>query len=247
MDSLPSTDQKVLYADREHSGIQLTVPLIILAAFVAVYLLADPLLLRRLPLEGEFLDYLPVIRIVLSIIIGLAIGGLVEALLQRVWRSGRQLRVDATRLSAEEREKSPQMIQWDRRVNLLLWKYPLRGYARGGRERRVPASHSLFACRLLQDEDVIVAHSYLSPRQQADLIKSADFIELDIQQLRRPGTSKRINPLERPRIPAALLTGKNGQLWAAEKERWQAGFELDPADYAILMGELIRHGIRLST
>lgn len=243
MDSSRSTQQTILYADREHRGIQFAIPLIILAACAGVFFLADPLILQPFWGGDDFGGYRALLRLVLSLVLGLAIGGLVESLLWRVWRSGRQLCVDASCLVAVDRNKSQQAIHWDKRVNLLLWQYALRGYARGGRERRVPTSHSLYACRLLQDEDVIIAFSYLSPKQQRDLIEPSQFVELDMELLKRPGTSKRPNPLERPRIPPTLLTGKHGQLWTAEKERWQVGLELDPSDYAVLMGEMARHGI----
>jgi hypothetical protein len=243
LDHTYSPQQTTLHADREHSGIQFTMPLIILAAWVGVYLLIDPLLLEPLSDGGDLGGYRSIVRIVLTIVIGLAIGELVESLLKRTWSSGRQLRLDADGLTVAEKGKSSRRIQWGKRVNTLLWQYPLRGYSRGGRERRVPASHSLYACRLLQDEVAVIAYSYLAPRQQKAQVEPAHFVELDMSQLREPGVLKRFSPLERPAIPPVLLTGKHGQLWAAEKERWQVGFELDPADYAILIGELMHHGI----
>ncbi len=243
LDHTYSAQQTTLHADREHSGIQLTMPLIILAAWVGVFFLIDPLLLEPLSDGGDLGGYLCIVRIVLTIVVGLAIGELVESLLKRVWSSGRQLCLDADGLTIAEKDKSSRRIQWGKRVNTLLWQYPMRGYPRGGRERRIPASHSLYACRLLQDEVAVVAYSFLAPRHQRGLVEPAHFAELDMSHLREPGVLKRFSPLERPEVPPALLTGKHGQLWAAEKERWQVGFELDPADYAILIGELMHHGI----
>jgi hypothetical protein len=243
MDHTYSSQQTILHADREHSGIQFIMPLIIFAAWVGAYLLIDRLVLEPLSNGGNLGGYRPFVRIVLSVVLGLAIGGLVESVLKRTWSSGRQLRLDADGLTIADKGKDSQKIQWGHRINVLLWQYPVRGHSRGGRERRVPASHSLYACRLVQDEAVAIAHSYLSPRQQRDLVEPALFVELEISQIKESGVLKRFSPPERVTIPPALLTGKHGQLWAAEKERWQVGFELDPADYAILIGELMHHGI----
>ena len=243
MDYSHPSQQRVLHADREHSGIQFAVPLTILAACVGAFFLVDLVLLEPLSDGGDLGGYRPLARFVLAVVFGLAIGGLAESLLKRTWPSGRQLRLDASGLTAVEKGKSAQRIQWGKRVNTLLWQYPMRGHSRGGRERRVPASHSLYACRLLQDEVAIIAYCFLAPRQQRELLEPAHFVTLDMPQLKESGMLKRLSPPERPVIPPALLTGKHGQLWAAEKERWQVGFELDPADYAVLVGELTYHGI----
>lgn len=243
MDHTHPSQQIVLHADREHSGIQFSIPLIILAAGVGAFLLVDPLVLEPLSDGGGLGGYRPFVRFVLAVVLGLAVGGLAESLLKRAWPSGRQLRLDPGGLTIAEKGKGAGRIQWDKRVNILRWQFPMRGHSRAGRERRVPASHSLYACRLLQDEVAVIAYCYLAPRQQKDLVEPAHFVELDMSYLKEPGVLKRFNPPGRPAIPSALLTGKHGQLWAAEKERWQGGFELDPADYAILIGELTRHGV----
>ncbi len=243
MEHASSSQQRILRADREHGGIQFAMPLIILAAWVGAYVLVDPLLLEPLSGGGDLDGYRPFVRFVLSIVVGLAIGGLAELLLRRIWPSGRQIRLDNSGLTIADKGKSSQTVRWGSRVNVLLWQYTMRGRSRGGRERRVPAGHSMYACRLVQDEVVAIIYTYLSPRQQRELVEPARFVELEISLIKESGVFKRLSPPERVTIPPALLTGKHGQLWAAEKERWQVGFELDPSDYAILIGELMHHGI----
>jgi hypothetical protein len=238
-----SPDEITLHADKEHGGIEFAVLLIILIACVVTFLLIDSLLLAPLLRGGELDDYRPFLRLVISIVAGIAIGGIGEFILKRRWASGRLLRLDPGGLTIEVKDKPPVRIDWDNRVNILRWSYPLRGYARGGRERRVPSSHSLFACHLLQNDSSIVIHAYLSPRQIERVPGYAHFTHLDITKLYNAGIVKRLSLPERPSIPPSLLTSKHGQLWAAEKERWMAGLELDPNDFTVLQNELARHRV----
>lgn len=238
-----SPNEIVLHADKEHGGIQLAVLLIMLAATIVTFLLIDSLLLIPL-LDGQsWDDYRPFLRLVLSIVIGLALGGAGENLLKRTWGSGRQICLSAGGLTVKEKGRQAEQIGWDKRMNVLRWHYPLRGYARGGRERRVPSSHSLFACRLLQDDCSVVIYSYLPPRQEEMMPGRAHFSQLDITELSSSNMLKRFSPPERPSISPALLSSKHGQFWTAEKARWTEGFELDPTDFAALLNELERYGV----
>jgi hypothetical protein len=236
-------DDIVLHADKEHGGIELVVLLIIVGTFFLSFLVVDSLLLTPLLRGSDLDDFRPFLRLVLSVVVGIAVGGLGEYLLKRRWKSGRKLCLNTGGLTVELKDKQPGRIEWERRVNVLCWSYPLRGYARGGRERRVPSSHFLLACHLLQNDYSVIVHTYLSPKRIEQIPGHANFTRLDITKLYNSGVIKRLSLPERPSIPPALLTSKHGQLWAAEKERWTAGLELDPNDFQVLLGELARHGV----
>lgn len=234
-------DRTVLRADREHRGIRLAVPLVMLGTGVASFLWVDSLLLAPLLERGDWADLRPLLRVVLSIALGLASGGMAEAILKRTWGSGRLLCLDSSGLTIEEKRAQPERIEWAERVNVLRWRYALRGYPRGGRERRVPTGHLLVACRLLQDDCSVTVHSYLSPKMAERLPGYAQFAELNMADLHRSRSSVRLGRPERPSMSHTLLAGRNGQLWAAEKEHWTTGFELEPGDFATLLHALERH------
>lgn len=234
-------DSVVLHADQEHGGIQFAVPLIMLGAGVVTFLFVDSLLLAPLLEGGSLNDYRMALRIVLSIVLGIAIGGVAETILKRVWVSGRQLCLEPDGLIFGDKDQQAQRIAWDKRVNVSRWHYSLRGFPRGGRERRVPADHHMCACRLLQDNLSLVVYSYLLPRRARTIPGFAKFTELNIAELYSSSFFKRYTMPERPRIHPSLLTGKHGQLWVAEKERWTASFELTPDDFMTLLDALERH------
>jgi hypothetical protein len=234
-------DRIVLQADREHGGIRLAVPFIMLVMGAASFLWVDSLLLAPLLGRGDWADARPLLRVALSIALGLASGGMAEAILKRTWGSGRLLCLDSGGLTTEEKGAQPERIEWAERVNASRWRYALRGYPRGGRERRVPTGHLLVACRLLQDDCTVTVHCYLSPKRAERLPGYAQFVELNMGDLHRSNSSVRLGRPERPSMSHTLLAGRNSQLWAAEKERWTTGFELEPRDFATLLDALERH------
>ena len=236
-----SPDKLVLQADKEHGGIQFVIPLIMLAAGLVAWLLIDPLILRPLLGGGDWDSFRPLLRIVLTVVLGVAVGGVAEGLLKRVWVSGRALQLDASGLTVEKKGGIPERIEWDKRVNVWRWQYALRGYPRGGRERRIPPGHFLLACRLLQDDASVCVHSYFPPKRAENVPGFNRFIKLNMVKLYSRDLFKRISRPERPPIPSSLLTGQHGQLWTAEKERWVNGLELDPDDFGTLMQVLERH------
>ncbi len=236
-------DEITLRLDKEHGGIQFVVLLVIVVAMIVAFLVIDSLVLAPLLGGGDLDDYRPFLRFVLSIVVGVAVGWVVETILKRTWTSGRLLRLDSEGLTVEVRDYPLQRLLWDQRINVLCWAYSLRGFSRGGRERRIPSNHLMYACQLLQDEHSATIHCYLSPRQARALPGERQFTQLDITKLHDSKIISRFSPPQRPTVSASLLTGKNGQLWAAEKLRWTEGQELDPADFSTLLEWLARHEI----
>jgi hypothetical protein len=224
-------DQVILRADKEHGGLQFTVALIMLAAGTAGFMLIDSLVLAPLLGRGDWDGFRPALRIVLSITLGVAVGGLAEKAFKRWWGSGKVLRLDARGVTIERKEERPERMEWSKQLSLLRWKYGMHGYQRGGRERRVPASHLLFSCRLLQDDRSLIVYGYLSPKQAREVPDHARFVELNMAELHRSGLGRRLSRPARPRISRAMLSGQHGQIWAAETLRWSIGFELEPRDF----------------
>ncbi len=230
----PAPGSGTFRADVEHGGIQFAVPLIMLAAGILTFVLIDRLVLHPVLGGGPGSDLRPFLRLVLSIVLAVSIGGGAEALLKRWWSSGRYLKLDPQGLIVQNKEQPPMRIDWDRRVNILRWRYSMQGYPRGGRERRVPTGHYLLACRLLQDDTVVIIHSFMPPNRAESVPNLTRYAVIEIATLFKGGLLNRMSYPDRPSIPADLLSGKQGQVWAAERERWVTGMELEPKAFVAL-------------
>lgn len=235
------TGQIVLPVDKEHGGIQFAIPLVMLAAGLLSYWIVDSWLLSPLLGGGDWDSFRPFLRIVAAVVLGLVIGGLVEVILKRSWGSGKRLVHDGHSLTAEDKAGGQARVEWNKRVNLLLWRYSLRGFPRGGRERRIPTGHHLLACRLVQDETSIVAFCFASPQRAKEMPGYEGFVQIEMASLYHSNPLRRLGQPQRPSIPPSLLAGGQGQVWLAEKERWWSGFELEPAEFSQLMDLLQRH------
>jgi hypothetical protein len=235
--------EKILHADKEHRGIEIVVPLIIVVIGVLTFAVIDDLVLNPLLEETGVGSFRPLLRLVLAIVLGALAGFGAEILLKRVWHSGRLLRLDPGGLTVVYKKKPAESIDWDKRVNILCWCYVLRGFPRGGRERRVPAGHHLMACRLVQDETSLIIHSYLPAKQAQQIPRHERFVSLNMASLYSGGVLKRLTRPERPSLGTDQLSGQMGQVWVAEKKRWSDGLELEAGDFATLVQALDSHGI----
>jgi len=232
----------ILHADKEHKGIEIVVPLVMVTAGILIFLVIDAWLLRPL-LSGSDLDgFRPLSRWVISIVLGVLIGAGVELILKRVWPSGRLLKLDDRHLTAQEKDVAEISIEWGQRVNVLRWQYLMSGFPRGGRERRVPNGHFLMAVRLLQDEQEVIAHCYVPPKKNVTVPGYRYFASVDMAAQYSGGVLKRLSRPERPIVNKELLASQTGQVWAAEKERWRKSLELEFEDFVVLMDAVERYG-----
>ncbi|MBN1316427.1 MAG: hypothetical protein JXA42_13210 [Anaerolineales bacterium] len=235
-----SSEVTTLFADKEHNGIQFVVPVIMLLTGILIYIIVDSLLLQPLLGGTEWDSFSSFLRLILSIGLGVGIGGIAENLLKNRWPSGRMLHLDSSGITIQDKEKPVERIEWAERLNVLRWSYILRGYPRGGRERRVPTGHYLLAGKLLQDESSLFVHSYMKPRQAESVPGFTRFSNIDMASIFKGGLFSQFSRPLRPTIPTNFLAGPQGKVWVAEKERWVSSFELEPDDFITLMAEIER-------
>lgn len=229
----------VLHADQEHSGIRLV---IFIALFVG-YFLGFQLVSRLLEAFGppSLLDYSIFLSCVGALPVAVLIIWLLEKLLKRVWHSGLSLVLDNQGLTVHERSggkvtETP-AIRWATNLSQLNWYFRLRGYPRGGRERRVPVKWLCLATELQQDERRLNVYSLMPPEAAAALTENGKhgFHILNPAEIYDNSVRSRIGPPSRPTIPNRLLQSKDGRYWLAERRRWEYGVELSPGDFAVLM------------
>jgi hypothetical protein len=184
----------------------------VLAGFLGMFVVVPGLInilgLRNVPL------------LCLAVVGGVALGAGVawwaERVLLKVWPSGDTLQVDGEGLDLARRHSPPVTIRWADRIDVQSWCFVVR------RVRSwVPRGWLCLACRLSQDEQVIIPYAFVSPSVAKDLPQWAGFKELISQQ----GTPGRADPYQ-------------ARLLSAEKERWLDGCELRAEDFADLIARL---------
>jgi hypothetical protein len=175
-----------------------------------------------------------------------------EKVLKRVWRSGLSIALDERGLYVRDRRGAPAVtsqspaasdefeqpaMTWGRNLGRLNWYFRLSGYARGGRERRVPAKWFCLATELQQDEARLSVFSFMSSDDMTRFTERSGehFHLINPAELYDTGVRSRIGPPSRPNIPNHLLQSKDGRYWLAERRRWEYGIELTPEDFATLL------------
>jgi hypothetical protein len=246
--SAAGTGPIILYADQEHGGIRLT---IFFALFVG-YFIGFQIVARLLEVlaPASLLDYTTFLSCIGGIPIALLFIWGLEKLLKRVWHSGLSLALDERGLTVRDKSAGDAYanestagsndvpaIFWSENINCLNWYFRLKGYPRGGRERRVSAKWLCLATELQQDEKRLNVFSFMPPETAAVWIENPrqNFHPLNPAEIYTSSVRGRLGPPSRPTIPNRLLQSKDGRYWLAERRRWEYGIELTPADFATLM------------
>lgn len=231
-----------LHADQEHSGIRVAVFIALFAGYLLGFRITLWLIETFAPPNlqdyGVFLSCVGGLPIALAIIWGL------EKLLKRYWHSGLSLTLDGqglfvndTRFGAQPQTHTGPAIDWRENLSQLNWHFRLKGYPRGGRERRVPAKWHCLATEVQQDESRLSVYTLLPVEKATRWIENPKYSYhiLNMAELYDNSVRSRIGPPSRPSIPNRLLQSKDGRYWLAERRRWEYGIELSPEDFATLM------------
>ena len=227
-----STDQQspiILQANQEHTGIRVAVILVLAGAFVGFFLGFNLILDSVDSLIAEFSLSL---SCVLALALALGLAAFTERRLKRNWPSGQRLELSKGGLVATKVDGETVSIDWSTRIIALKWYFSIRGYALGGRERRLPKNYYCLALQLQQDEDRFVVHSYFPKSSVTGLVEGKEFLEIKPAEYYKGGAVRRwIGSTDRPKIPTSVLAGREGLYWIAERRRWTEGLELDASDF----------------
>lgn len=230
-----NSDKTTFHLDHEHRGLRYTVILILFLSFAAGFLIANALLRRMAPA----LNTTVILSCLAAIPICLAASALGEWYLKRNWHSGRSLRVGPEQLTLRLSDGSEQHIDRQKHMNLLWWHVPLTGYARGGRERRIPSKWHCVSGQLQQDDVRIVVFCYANPKRWEVWRTRFEFEMLRPEDVYNTSFSGRFGSPDRPELPADVIAGKQGRHWLAERNRWRNGLEMTQEDFEQLM-QLLR-------
>jgi hypothetical protein len=231
---------KVLHADQEHTGIRFAVPTIWLVTFFLFYVLIKGFLDSQPP--GGIADYAVALSCFGALPLSLGIGAAGEKLLKQRWHSGHQVKISDQGLNVVLNEGEDLSVDWSRRANQILWKFPLKGYPRGGRERRVPGNWLCLATQVQQDEQRFIVYCLMSPKQADPILEKYRFHAINLADFYDSNTVKNwLTAPSRPSLPANMLTGKEGPFWLAERRRWHEGLELTSQDFEFFLDKVETH------
>ncbi len=235
--TLTSHTRTIIYADQEHGAIRFAVLFILLATFGLVFFLLS--LLLQSPSLGLVSEYWFPLSCIAALVLSLATAAAGEVALKRTWLSGNSVVLDESGIQVTLSNDESKVLDWSRSIVATKWWFELKGYRRGGREKRVPGSYNCLACQLQQDDDRFIVHSYLPQKRATVMIEMANFHEIQPAQLQERNALPRFYAApERPALPRSVLSGKDGRYWLAERRRWTEGLELKPDDFELLMNHV---------
>jgi len=234
-----------LLADKEHAGIRVSVPAIWIVSFIIFYFIIKGLL-DNLP-PGGIGDYALALSCVGALPLSLGIGAASEYILKRQWPSGRAVKLGNNGLTVIRKDEEDIFVEWAKRANQLLWFFPLKGYPRGGRERRVPGSWLCLACQVQQDNHRFIVFTLMSKKLAQPLLEKYRFHPINLADFYDTNAVKNwLSTPSRPSLPSNMLTGKEGPYWLAERRRWHEGMELTKKDFNLFLQNVDQHFAELN-
>lgn len=241
MENMASIDspRTVLHADKEHAGVRFIILAILIVAFFIAFLILNNFISN---MTGSLVaEYSLALSCIGGLVIGLAIAGITEFILKRTWPSGRGVTYDKEGIEARLPGGETVTLDWSKRTWATKWYFSLKGYPRGGREKRLSPRHYCLACQLQQDEARFIVYGYLLEWQAEEWLESGQFQEIKPGEYYEKSMFRKwfASP-DRPDIPINVLTGKFGSYWMAEQRRWAEGIELTPGDLNIFLNEINR-------
>jgi hypothetical protein len=236
------TTPAVLHADQEHARLR-TAVFILLFIFLGLVFWGIQALTTALSDSGTP-DYAFVVSCAGALPLALGLVWVAEKLMKRYWPSGRVLVLtrDGVQAKTEEAESVELTQKSDMEVEPVAWYFDMRGWQRGGRERRVPRTWLCLAVELRAEKKQITVYTYVSPGQARTWLGGDNgriqFHQISPKDVYDNSVRARMSGPSRPEIPAAVLTGADGQYWLAERRRWTEGFELPPREFEQFMNHI---------
>ena len=237
--SLNQIYPKVLHADQEHSGLRTAVfTLLFVSLILAFFGLRALLSAGGL---GWVADYAFALSCLGAFPVAVGVVWLAEQYMKRYWPSGRTVTLMSNGLSTQTEAGSTVTLTKAQGIVPMAWYFDLRGWQRGGRERRVPQNWLCLSVELKAGKDSIIIFTYL-PESRAEgwLAKGnkPTFYQIHPQNVYENSLRTRLAGPSRPEIPPDVITGKDGPYWLAERRRWLDGFELPPEEFETFMDHI---------
>ncbi|MFN8376827.1 MAG: hypothetical protein U0694_28640 [Anaerolineae bacterium] len=200
-------DSLTIEVDAEHVGIRSALFGAFVGGGVLGYLIAATLFS-----SGNF----SLLAVIGAMIGSFVVSNITERLLVGRWKSGRVVKVDTQGVRTMQKERVQKSIDGGALANVLRWRFEVQKRA------RVPQGWFMIACALEQDDNFLVAYTFVSPKQFEDMEDAALYPLL---------LSKKDKKAEQD----LRLAGVQRRLQTAETYRWAEGAEMNDKDFAAFM------------
>jgi hypothetical protein len=231
---------KVLHADQEHTGLRTAVMILLFITLLLAFWIIRAMLIRSSPAGDP--DYAFIMACGGAFPVALAVVWLAEKLMKQYWPSGRFVTLMGDGIQVQAEPGEPLTLTSSSAIAPLFWHFDLSGWQRGGRERRVPRSWLCLAVELKVGKTQVIVYTYLSRSQAQKWLSATDspvqFHKISPLEVYDNSIRSRMTGPSRPEIPAAVLTGKDGRYWLAERRRWTEGLELTPKEFELFMNHI---------
>jgi hypothetical protein len=230
----------VLQADQEHPALR-TAVFILLFLFLVLAFFGIRAGLTALS-GSDTPDYAFILSCGGAFPLALALVWLAEKLMKRYWPSGRTITLTSNGLQMQTEADQEWQIHRSQEIVPLFWYFDLRGWQRGGRERRVPRNWLCLAIELKAGKKQVIAYTFATPSKTQSWLEGVNgpvrFHQISPKDVYDNSIRARMSGPSRPEIPAAVLTGADGNYWQAERRRWTEGFELLPGQFELFMNHI---------
>jgi hypothetical protein len=206
------TEARIYAVDRYHAGIRLAV----LAALFAGLSFGGFAIMPVLTAATGWTQIPPLcINVLGGVLIGAGLSWLTEKVLLRLWPSGRSLTVEASHIELKSSGNLVR-IDWTRPINVQSWRFVV------PRTRTfVPKGWFCLSCRLAQDDRIVTVYTFANPDEAQKLPQWSAFEHLISQKdATGPGSEH-----------LSAIVSEQGNLRAAERDRWEFGAEMTRADF----------------
>jgi hypothetical protein len=235
-----STTPTILPADQEHAGLRTAVTILLFLFLVLAYF-GIRAVLTGLSATGTP-DYAFVASCGGAFPIALGLVWLAEKLMKRYWPSGRSVTLTSDGIQMKTEDGTQWEINQAHAVTSLFWYFDMRGWQRGGRERRLPRNWLCLAVDLQAGKKQGIVYTFVEPTNAQSWLdttnREVQFHQISPRDVYDNSISSRMSGPSRPDIPAAVLTGVDGKYWLAERRRWTEGFELTPKQFEQFMNHV---------
>jgi hypothetical protein len=223
---------KILHADQEHAGLRTAVFILL---FVSLFVAFFGLRALFNAIGPDWVrEYAVALACGSSFPMSVGIIWVAEKYMKQYWPSGRLVTLTHEGISVETEMGEKVTLTQAQGVLPLAWHFELRGWQRGGRERRVPQSWLCLSIELKAGKEHIIVYTYMPPNQADRWLESdsqVQFYKIFPQNVYDNSLRNRVAGPSRPEIPPEVITSKDGPYWLAERRRWIEGFDLPPEEF----------------
>jgi hypothetical protein len=221
------------HANKEHSGVRFVVIIVLGAAYLAAFIGLNLILSS---MNSGIAEFATGLSCLLALPLALGFAAITERYLKLYWPSGQRVELIEQGVVAYPADGKAVAVDWSARFTVLKWFFGIKGYALGGRERRLPKNYYCLALQLQQDKHRFVVYTYLPVSRVTPIMEGKEFLEIKPGDHYKGGRVKRwVGSTDRPKIPTSVLAGSDGVYWIAERRRWAEGLELEPSDFQVLL------------